>query len=792
MGQRPKHFYEFGRFRLDAEERRLLCDGEAVPLTPKAFDLLLALVERHGHLLEKEELFKVVWPDSFVEESNLSSNIALIRKRLGEGANGERYIETVPKRGYRFVANVREVRGEGAGLDEPGQAEPDAPGIDEVLPRGVRVSKPRAAFSAGAVVYALKRRWRGVVLILAAPVVVAAIIFYFNPAPALTESDTVLLADFVNTTGDGVFDLTLKQALAVQLEQSPFLSIFPEERARETLRYMNRSPDGPLTRDVAREICERQRLKAMLLGSIASLGHHFVITLEAVNVQTNEVMAREQVEAENKDQVLRTLGRAASKLRGKLGESLRSVRRFDTPIEQATTSSLEALKAYSLGLQQSRRSQWSEAIPFLRRAVELDPNFALAYAELAVAYANLPQRKTANEFASKAFELRQQGSEREQFEIAFHYYSLVTRALDKKVEVLKLWRQTYPRDLKPQEGLANHYLLMGQCGKGVDIARELVRTHPDYAGAYSTLGLALMCLNRYQEAKEVFGVATARQLSWRHNHRYLYLIAFVQGDTAAMQQHVDWATGQPYDYDALTWPANTAAFAGRLRQARELYRQVIDLAERRKAPRVAAEALAMNMLMEATLGNCQPAIKSTARKLMAAQSFLPAAAHALALCGEIGQAQALADELSRQFPENFWLNTLELPVIQAAIEIRRSNPARAIQLLQPLSRYEGAGHEGPSITGFWPHYLRGQAYLSQQAGAEAAAAFQQIVEHRGWRPDALLYPLAHLGLARAAALAGDAAKSRQAYQDFFALWQGADPDLPILRAARQEYDRLQP
>nr|MBA3440131.1 winged helix-turn-helix domain-containing protein [Pyrinomonadaceae bacterium] len=589
---------------------------------------------------------KQVWPETYVEENNLQQSISALRKVLEDGAGESRYIETVPRRGYRFTARVEEY------WDDKTESALE----DHTSSSGVKEEQELSTLPTDGgtsdtttrplpLVSKIKSHWRSVGLAMAALTIAASAVFYFRfsiqPAPALTDRDTILLADFINTTGDPTFDETLKQALAVHLEQTPFLNLLPDERVRETLRYMNRSPDELVTKTVAREICVRQNLKAVLGGTIAGLGKHYVITLEAANGSTGEVIAREQVEVESKEQVLRALGQAAFRLREKLGESLRSIQQYNTPIEQATTSSLEALKAYSLGVQQSRRSQWREAIPFLKRAVELDPDFAIAYSELALAHANSMRPITAKEFGRKAFELRERTTERERFEIAVRYYRNVTYERDKADEVFEIWRQTYPRDLRAQEGLANHYLQRGQPEKSLEICRELVRLHPDYSGAYSTLAIALIRLNRYAEAKEVLEGALARGLGWRSIHFYLYQIAFVQGDEAAMKQQINWAASQPYDYDALTWPADAAAFSGQLRRTRELYRRAIDLADRRRDHEAAVRLMGFYVIREATLGNCQPIIKDTAKNVIAAGNYLRHAAHALALCRELDQARSL-------------------------------------------------------------------------------------------------------------------------------------------------------
>ena len=646
----------------------------------------------------------------------------------------------------------------------------------------------RPTSSAEYIITEIKRHKKGALLIaaLTAIAVVASILFiHLRGARALTEKDTILLTDFFNTTGEPVFEGTLKQALAVQLGQSPFLNIFSEDRVREALRFMGRSPDERLTRDVGRELCQRQGLKAMLAGSIARLGNHYVITLEAVDAQTGDAIAREQVEAESKEQVLRALGEAATKLREQLGESLPSIQKFGAPIEQATTSSLEAFKAYSLGVEQHLKGKYLEAIPLYKRATELDPDFALAYARLAAVYFNSRQWGLAPEASQKAYDLRDRVSERERLFIAANYYDQVTREVEKKIETLELWKRTYPRDFVPHNNLALQYNNLGQYEKAVEEAREAIALNPNAAPPYSNLATAFVGLNRFDEAKEVIERALAQKVETMYMRRNLYLIAFVRDDVAAMRQQIEWADGKPEEYAAESWQAETAAFSGQLRKAKEFFSRAAQLAQRRDLEEVAAEITAWGVASDALFGNCKQAKGQTAKALAVMQNQFARciAADALATCVEFSQTQALTDEMLKRYPKDTLLNKGFLPLIQARAEMHQGNAARAIQLLETTRPYEAA-------LLFRSAYLRGQAYLNQQKGAEAAVEFQKILDHRGWQPSSPLYPLAHLGLARAAVLTGDTARARRAYQDFFALWKDADTDIPDLQEARQEYEKL--
>ncbi|HKP37545.1 MAG TPA: protein kinase [Pyrinomonadaceae bacterium] len=641
--------------------------------------------------------------------------------------------------------------------------------------------------SAEQLITGIKRHKSKILIAALAAIVVVGLVLLMKSRnkEVLTEKDNVLLADFVNSTGDSVFDGTLKQAMAVQLGQSPFLNILSEDRVREALKFMGRSSDERINRSVGLEICQRQGLKAMLVGSIATMGNHYVITLEAINAQTGDAIAREQAEAGSKEQVLHALGQAAMNLREKLGESLQSIQEFDAPIEQATTSSLEAFKAFSVGVEEQLKGKYLEAIPFLRRATELDPNFALAYARMASMYYNSRQNDLAAEASQKAFELRDRVSERERLYISAGYYDNVTGEIEKCLETLELWKRTYPRDASPPNNLAVKYNEFGQFEKAMEAAREAIRLNPGSASGYSLLAAAFVGLDRFDEAKQIIAQAQAQKLESTGMRRILYRIAFVQGDAATMTQQIEAMNGKPDEYAAQGWQSESAAFFGQLRKARELSDRAIELAERRDLKDVAAQIVVGGVTRDASLGDCKQVKAQTARALGLSHSPLIAAnaANALATCGEAGQAQTIIADLSRRFPNDTVLNKVMAPLVQARIELLRGNAAQALQLLEATRRYEGYAL-------FQIAYLRGQIYLNQKAGADASAEFQRILKHRGSQPTSPLYSLAHFGLARAGTLAGDTARARQAYQDFFAVWRGADAEIPVLIEAKKEYEKL--
>jgi len=637
-----------------------------------------------------------------------------------------------------------------------------------------------------------QRSWK--IPALAAAVLIAAVIggglfFRTRRASALTEKDTVVLADFVNTTGDAVFDGTLKQALAVQLEQSPYLNLLPESRVREALRFMGRPPDARLSNDVAREICMREGAKAMLTGSIASLGTHYVITLSALNAQTGDVLAREEKEAESKEQVLKSLDQAASSLRGKLGESIGSVQKFATPLEQATTSSLEALQAFSLGQAEHQRLEDAKAIPHLKRAVELDPNFAMAHATLGVAYSNLTQQGLADSFITKAFDLKERASERERLYISSHYYDLVTGDLNKAIEIYEQWVQTYPRDTAPRDNLALRYQAIGQHEKALASSSEAMRIDPKDVYAFQNVADAYERLNRFDEARAVAERAAAQNMG-RSVHFTLFDLAFIRGDEAAQRHELELAAGKPDEPIILLIHAHAECSMGRLQPARDAFTQSESASQRLGYKEFNGIILADQATSEAELGNLKEARQKISDALAASQDRDTRAIVMAVLprTGDTARSQKIADDLVRQYPTDTLLNKVFVPVAQAASDLQRNQPAQAVARLEVATPYELGS--GPGTAGYWVNYIRGEAFLGLKQGAKAAAEYQKILDHRGIDPPGVTYNLSRLGLGRAYALEGNTTAAKSAYQDFFAAWKDADPDLPALKQAKAEYEKL--
>jgi serine/threonine protein kinase/tetratricopeptide (TPR) repeat protein len=639
------------------------------------------------------------------------------------------------------------------------------------------------------------RRWKlPVFAVVAFLLVLLAAGFYWrlHSATRLTERDTVVMADFTNTTGDRVFDDALKQALAVELEQSPFLNILSDQKVSETLRLMGRSSGDRLVRDVARELCLRTGSKAMIAGSVSSLGSQYLLGLSAVDCNSGDSIAKEQVQIPKKEDVIKALGKAASTLRGKLGESLATIQKYDTPVEQATTPSLEALQAYSLGLRTLRTQGEEAAIPLLKRASELDPNFAMAYARLGTEYSNLGQIALGSQNAKKAYELRDRVSERERFYIDSHYYDYANGESENAAQVYDLWKQTYPRDVVPYANLGNIYFAVGQYEKALLQFQEALRLEPDNVNGYTNLAVTYIDMNRFDEARELLEQAQSLRLENVSLLVNLYVLAFFRGDVAEMQRQVEAAKGKLGLEDALTaLQSDTEAYNGHFEKAGELTRLAEDTARRRGDPETAASYRAEAAMREAEVGHGALARQDVAAALTmsANRNVRIQAALALARTGETARARVMASDLQKEASTNTILNSYWLPTIRATAEINQNDARSAIQLLQTASPYE-LGNPQP-LGNLYPVYVRGLAYLSARQGTAAAAEFQRLVDHVGIVQNFLLGSLAHLGLARAYALAGETAKSRTAYQDFFVRWKDADPDIPILKQAKVEYARLQ-
>jgi tetratricopeptide (TPR) repeat protein/class 3 adenylate cyclase len=621
-------------------------------------------------------------------------------------------------------------------------------------------------------------------------------LFYAHKAHALTDKDTIILADFSNTTGDPIFDDTLKTALNVSLRQSPFLNVLSDSEVAKTLQLMTRPADTKITLGVARELCQRAGSKAYLAGSIGSLGSQYVLGVKAVNCRSGDTLAEEQVTAASKEKVLDTLGEAATKLRGELGESLATVQKLDVPLAEATTSSLEALKAYSLAGKTHLEKGDAAAIPFLKRAIELDPDFAMAYIDLGYAYFGLEEFAKASENIRRAYDLRDRVSEREKCVISANYYDVVTGELEKEIQTYEFWSQAYPRSSEPRFSLGYAYATLGQYEKAVTETLDAMRLDPQAGDPYPNLVLYYAFLNRLGDATAAYEQALAHKIDDPLLHANRYSVAFLQGDTAEMARQVARAVGNLSGQDVLlSFQSDTEAYYGRFAKARELSQRAVESARRNDRDEAGAEWQLTAALREAEVGYSEPARQQTAVALALAptRDVRILAALALARAGELSRPQKMADDLEKENPRNTMIQGYWLPAIRATIEINRSNPARATELLRASAPYDFA-NPLPSPTGgtyIYPNYVRGQAYLLARQGNRAATEFEKYLDHRSIVINCPLGALARLGLARAHVLQGDTAEARAAYKDFLTLWKDADPDIPILKQAKAEYAKLQ-
>jgi DNA-binding winged helix-turn-helix (wHTH) protein len=762
---RSSAILRFGTFELDVRAGELRKQGVRIKLQEQPFHVLTILLQRPGEVVTREELRSELWPsDTFVDFDNgLNTSINKLREALGDSAESPRFIETLPRRGYRFIALVTGVDGTTRGA-------------------ATRVSAPWRPSSRKIVVT--------VAIVVLAAGIAGGLLWRARQARRLTEKDTIVLGDFANSTGDAVFDGTLREGLSVQLYQSPFLSLVSEEGIRETLRMMERPANTRLTPEITREVCQRASSTAALDGSIALIGTRYTLILRAVNCVNGDLLASTEAQANDKSHVLDALGKASSEMRTKLGESLSTVERYNTPLEQATTPSLEALQAYNFGL---NTDDDAAALAFFQRATQLDPNFAMAYWALAGATADTT---LAAGSARKAFELRAGLSEREKLHIEADYYWIAIGDLMKAQRIAEVGARTYPRDPDFHVSLGMYSSALGQYEAGLKESQEVLRLYPYNSLAYRVVAPAYLHLNRVEEAEATCKEAHAKGLDSRLPS-VLYEIAFYRNDASAMARQAASAAGTDTGQDEellLALKVDTAAYFGHLGKAREFLRQAADSAGRAGEKERAAGYYAVSALREALFGNADRAGQQAilAKGRASGRDMDYGLALALAYAGDAGQAQALADDLGKRFPEDTVIQFNYLPTLRAKLALLRANPQQALDTLGVAAPYElGLAafdyHNWPNL---YPVYVRGEAYLAAHQGSEAAAEFQKILDHRGIVLNEPIGALAHLQLGRAYAMQGDTAKSRAAYQDFLTLWKDADPDIPILRQAKAEYASL--
>ena len=770
---------------LDLRAYELRRSGEPLKLSRIPMELLLLLVERHGQLVTRDEIVERVWgKDVFLDADNsINAAIRKLRQVLGDDAQEPRFVQTVTGMGYRFIAPVEEI--------SPAGAVPAAPSVVReqgvFAPQGpnLAASEPRHHV----------QLWRVPILAVGLSAAIATGFYYYRSLKAnrLTDKDTLVLTDFTNTTGDALFDDTLKQGLSVQLMQSPFLELISDRRVNDTLKLMGHAAGDRLTPELAREVCVRTGSKAMLAGSIAGLGNQYVIGLKAVNCDTGDVLAEAQEQAADKEAVLKALDAATVSMRSRLGESHGSVQADVKPLIEATTPSLEALKAYSLGLKTQATQGDMAALPFFKRAAERDPNFALVYSSLTSAYGNMNELDLAAQYARKAYALRERVSERERFPIEIDYYMVATEELEKAAQICEQWQRTHPRDYEPYANLSYIFAALGNHEKALQEAREFVRLEPNDVIGYNNLGSAYTNLNQLNEAEEVLNQANARQLESEGLLLNRYELAFLKNDTAQMTQVAAAAMGQAGAEDLLlAAQADTEAWHGKLKNARELTQGAIESAERNDANETAASYQAAAALREVESGNWKQARSDVdaAMKLAPNRNVRIFTALVMARVGDRAAAEKIAADLDKTFPLDTLVQRYWLPCIRAAVALQTKDPRRALELLKTASAIEFSQPAQVNVI-LCPAYLRGEAYLLLRDGNVAAAEFQKFADHRGLVGNFPWGALARLGLARAYVLQGDSARARAAYQDFLTLWKDADPDITILKQARAEHAKLQ-
>ena len=758
---------KFGLFEADLERLLLTKQGLRVKIQEQPLQLLALLLERPGEIITREEIRQKLWAaDTFVEfDDGLNTAIKKLRSALGDSSDNPRFIETIPRRGYRFLAPV-------------------------TTPIPTESSAAETSLASAATKKKSRSKTVAISLFALAVVSVAAVLLAARHRhPTLGEKDPILLADFENNTGEPILDGAMKEAAAVELGQSPFLNLVSSDRVRETLRFMSRSPDEHVQAPLAREVCQRVGAKAYIAGSVNRIGTGYVLALKAVNCADGSSLAQESATANGKEALLPALDQTAAKVRRELGESLSSIQKFDVHVEDATTSSLEALKAYSLGTAQMARGTTKDSIPFFDHAIELDANFAMAYAKRGAAYNTLGELDRSSSEFRKAYALRTNLSEREKLFLTVRYQDSVVGDTNKAIETYEMWRQLYPRDIQPYNGLSARYQIVGKYEEAAEAAREGLRLQSTSFVPYANLASSYQALNRFDEAKRVCAEAAAAQHDSLYIHQVLFEVAFLQKDRATMDGELSSAKGTPREADILTEEAEASASLGKLRQARQEFERVFAIRRSNGLDDHTGYTMAAAAVIEADFGNEQKARNEAKEALRLGRGVdaRETVAEVFSMIGDDRQALALVDELHTRFPLHVPLNPASLASVVAAVEIHKGHPAEAVQILEQAKPYDLS-----EFSDLNPIYIRGLAYLQMGLGKEAAAEFQRYLDHSGINTVFPRHSLALLGLARAYALMKDTARASKAYEDFLWLWSEADPDIPILLQAKSEFRKLNP
>lgn len=793
--------FRFGKFQIDASARTVRREKAIVTLNSRSFDVLLYFVQNPGRVLAREEILKNVWPDAFVDEHSLAQSISVLRRALEEKPGDNDYIVTLPGRGYQFVSPITVVPPESMSIIPDVAPSGNAP--NELLFQRQTMRTSVITEEKEQLRLPIPQRWGSVRL--AAAFATAAVLlvsvailggnWYWRShrAPKLGERDTIVVADFDNKTGDPVFDGTLKQALIIQMEQSPFLHVLSNDKTAETLKLMNRKAGDGLLPEVAHEVCIRSNSQALLAGSIAAIGNQYLITLRATNCQNGETLASAEAEADSRNQILSSLSSVANKLREKLGESGTSVQKFSRPLEQVTTSSLEALQAYTQGIKLEDASSIDAALPYYKRAVELDPNFAIGYAALSQIYERLYDAPKQEQNLTKAYQLRDRVSLRERYKIEAQYYNGITGELEKEIVTLAGWAQSYPDDYEPHEQLSATYMLLGKYDKAISEALASNQNRPTL-GSYISLMESFAATNRLNEAKSTFEEARRNNFDGPHLRQLRFYVAFIEGDEAGMKEQDAWATANPVlEAVQLTLHSSIEARRGRFVKAREVMRD----AEVR-----AGHAGAMGMVdvmkivhgpAEADVGNTEIALRSVKEVWTNHKNtdYIEATvALTFALLGNQSEAEKVIDKMNRENPLDTLAQSYTLPTIRAVVALKSNDPAKAIDLLRVTEPYDLAPRLMPP-SALYPAYVRGLAYLQLGQGGQAAAEFQKFIDHPEVAQLHHQGALARLQLGRAQAMIGDKVAALKSYQIFLTLWKDADPGIPILKEAKAEFAKLQ-
>lgn len=808
--QSSHRIYGFGPFEFDLWTGEIRKQGTKLKVQNQPLKVLAMLLAQPGELVTREQLREGLWPkDTFVDfERGLNTAVNRLRSALNDSAENPRFVETVGSRGYRFIGPVSTK--DSGKMDASSQDPPTSTCVyewpatchfttsishEEVEETGFRQFPEQASEKLGT---RNKKLWQvlvPVLTVLSTAVIVTGIYHRSHSGRQINHKDAIVLADFVNTTGDTVFDGTLRQGLSVQLEQSPFLRIISDQQIQQTLAMMGQPANARLTSTITRELCQRTNSAALVDGSIAQIGMQYVLTLKAADCASGESLASSQALARDKNHVLESLGKAAFDLRQKLGESLSTAQQFDIPLERATTPSLEALQSYSFGRRQmDPKGDDFAGVPPFQRAIQLDPNFAMAYASLGTTYFNLGEHKLGRDNTRRAYELSEHLSQRERFYIEAHYCDQVTGDLEGARHVYDLWAKTYPNDFVPPDNLAEIYAQLGQYDRSLEEDLTALGLDPANSSHYADLAIDYIYLNRLGEAETTVDQAVSNKLDSPKLHIRLYQLAFLRNDTAGMLRQVSWGVGERgVENVLLALEAETAAYAGRLAKARELSRRAIVSAQGAGEKETAATYEVFAALRESLIGNQSKARRdaNAALRLSTGRDVQAVAALSLAFAGVISRSQELANNLARDFPEDTIVQFNYLPVIRALLALDSGDSRKAIATADAAAAYElGDPVEAIVTTAMYPIFVRGQAYLMAGDGYKSVTEFQKILDHPGVALNRPIGALAHLGLARAYRLQGDRPRARAAYRDFLTLWKDADTGIPVMKQATAEYNNL--